>query len=170
MKPIKYGIKSYILCDSTTAYCYHIKPYCAESLTLIQTVTILMSDLKNKGYHLYMDNFYNSMKMSTAMLEIGTHTCGTMRRNRGEPEETDVTIGQLQPQQRIVRNNGKMIITSWRDRKLVKIISTHHHDGLRQVRERPKGGAEKLPKDRPVAVCDYNKYMKGKETNQTLFV
>ena len=169
-KPVKYGLKSYMLCDSITAYCYNLKPYTAESMTLVETVTWLLADLKGRGYHLYMDNFYNSMKMSTAMLKLKTHTCGTLRRNRGEPEETDVTQKDLEAGQRIVSNNGTVMITSWNDHKLTKVLSTHHQDGMNEVMERPKGAAEKVKKLRPAAVCDYNKYMKGKETNQTLFV
>ena len=170
-KPVRYGIRSYILCDSRTAYCYNVKPYTAEKrqMTLIETVTFLLHDLKNKGYHLYMDNFYNSMNMTTEMLSLKTHTCGTMRRNRGEPEDTDVTKKDLPYQERIVRNNGRVMITAWHDRKLVKVLSTFHPDRMLEVRERPKGGAQKEKKNRPAAICDYNKFMKGKETNQTFF-
>ena len=168
-KPVKYSIKSYILCDSVTAYCYNLKPYTAQHWTLVETVTWLLSDLKQKGYHLYKDTFYNSLNMSTEMLKLQTHTCGTLRRNRGEPEETDVTQKQLGVGERITRHNGRLIVTSWNDHKLTKILSTIHQDSMVEVMERPKGQAQRQKKMRPAAVCDYNKYMKGKETNQTYF-
>lgn len=37
-KPVKYGIKSYNLCDSETGYCFNLKPYCGESASLGDTV------------------------------------------------------------------------------------------------------------------------------------
>ena len=40
--PIKYGIKSYILCDSDIDYCYGHDVYVTESLSLEQTVCRLL--------------------------------------------------------------------------------------------------------------------------------
>ena len=123
-----------------------------------------MADLANKGYHLYMDNFYNSVQLSMDLLTLKTHTCGTMRRNRGEPKATDVTKAELGHHERVMRHNNTVLIQSWHDRKLVKVISTFHNDDLRTVMEKEKGGRVPVETERPVAVCDYNSYMKGKET------
>ena len=41
-KPTKYGIKSYILCDSGTGYCYSLKPYSGQHSSLEATVTFLL--------------------------------------------------------------------------------------------------------------------------------
>ncbi len=41
-KPIKYGIKSYILCDSETGYCFNMKPYCGESSPLKDTLSLFL--------------------------------------------------------------------------------------------------------------------------------
>lgn len=37
-KPIKYSIKSYILCDTGKGYCFNMKPYVGEGSTLPDTV------------------------------------------------------------------------------------------------------------------------------------
>lgn len=54
----------------------------------IQEIVLnLLDDLINKGYFLYMDNFYNSVNLSELLLSKNTYVCGTLRKNRGEPEE-----------------------------------------------------------------------------------
>ena len=85
-KPVRYGIRSYIMSDSETGFCLDIIPYCGESAALVDTVVKLLGEYAGKGHHLYMDNFYNSVKLCYKMLELKTHVCGTLRRNRGEPE------------------------------------------------------------------------------------
>lgn len=62
-KPIKYGIKSYILCDSGKGYCFNMKPYVREGSTLPDIVFELLDRLPGHGYTLYMDNVYNSVTL-----------------------------------------------------------------------------------------------------------
>ncbi len=94
-KPIRYGIKSYILCDSETGYCYAMKPYCGEQVALADTVVNLLGDLAGYSYRLYMDNFYNSVTLCHRLLTLKTHVCGTLRKSRGEPPaiHSDLGIG-----------------------------------------------------------------------------
>ena len=41
----------------------------------------------HKGYHLYQDNYYNSVELSEMLLEKDTNVCGTLRLERGVPKE-----------------------------------------------------------------------------------
>ena len=36
----------------------------------------------DRGHHIFMDNFYNSVRLSQKLLKRKTHTTGTLRRNR----------------------------------------------------------------------------------------
>ena len=100
-KPTRYGIKSYILCDSRTGYCHAMQPYVGIGSTVGEIVNNLLGDLLDSGYTLYMDNFYNSVELSSELLKRKTHTVGTLRRNRGAPsavnnvEERDLQEGLL---------------------------------------------------------------------------
>ena len=100
-KPTKYGIKSYILCDSRTGYCHALQPYCGTSSRIEEIVKNLLGDLLDRGYTLYMDNFYNSVELTGELLMRKTHTVGTLRRNRGAPavindvEQRDLQEGLL---------------------------------------------------------------------------
>ena len=87
-KPCRYGIRSFILACSETAYCHSLQPYCGEYSSLLDTVTGLLGDLAGHGYILFMDNFYNSVALSEHLLELKTHTCGTIRGNRGPPPKS----------------------------------------------------------------------------------
>ena len=64
-----------------------IIPYCAESSPLVDTVVKLLGNYADKGHHLYMDTFYNSVKLCYELLKMKTHVCGTLRQNRGEPQD-----------------------------------------------------------------------------------
>ncbi len=44
-KPVKYGVKSYILTDSVNSYCWNLKPYCGVGNTLKDTVLELFDNL-----------------------------------------------------------------------------------------------------------------------------
>ena len=76
-KPTKYGIKSYILCDSRTGYCHAMQPYVGTSSKMEDIVmNLLGDDLLDKGYTLYMDNYYNSVELCGELLRRKTHTVG----------------------------------------------------------------------------------------------
>ena len=58
-KPIKYGIRSYILCDSANAYSWALDIYASEGMKLEETIRRLLDTCLHKWHSLYMDNFYN---------------------------------------------------------------------------------------------------------------
>ena len=48
----------------------------------------LMQSLLNKGYHLYVDNYYCCPHLAESLVAAGTMVCGTVRSNRvGMPRE-----------------------------------------------------------------------------------
>ena len=86
MKLTKYGITSYILCESKSGYCQDMKPYDGETSRTNGIVMEQLGDeLVNKGHTLYMDNYYNSIRLTHALLAQRAHTVGTLRKGRGAP-------------------------------------------------------------------------------------
>lgn len=61
-KPIKYGIKSYVIADSITSYCWNLRVYDGLPQTLHHTIFGLLEGLENLNHKLFMDNFYNSVR------------------------------------------------------------------------------------------------------------
>nr|CAI5853426.1 unnamed protein product [Callosobruchus analis] len=85
-KKSKYGIKFYELCSST-GYVLNIEIYKGKSnrddargSTKINSLVLrLLQPFLDKGHHIYMDNFYNSVQLSEILLKGKTHTTGTLR-------------------------------------------------------------------------------------------
>ena len=130
---------------------------------MIATVDHLLGDLKGHGYHLYMDNFYNSVTMTDHLLEqCATHVCGTLRTNRGAPPVVNkATVKTLNKGESVSRNNGKVLVTAWRDKKVVKVLSTIHEDKMVAVKQRQKGQRHGVTVQKPLSIREYNKYMSG---------
>jgi hypothetical protein len=40
-----------------------------------------------KGYHLYQDNYYISVRLAEELLQKSIQVCGTIRVNRGFPKD-----------------------------------------------------------------------------------
>ena len=79
-KPIKYGIKAYILDDSNSGYCWNMDIYYGQGKPLRDTVFDLPADTCLHLWHsLYMDNFYNSVELSEELLALRVHTVGMLR-------------------------------------------------------------------------------------------
>ena len=85
-----------------------------------------------------MNNFYNNVDMSEALLAQGFHTVETLRNNRGEP----LTIRNPQRMQRhevIAMDNGKVIVLAWKDKRIMKAISTKHDGSVCSITRRKDG-------------------------------
>ena len=68
-KPTKYGIKAYILADSKTGYCWNLDFYHQQKKSIKETVKYLLTDKCIGLWHtLYMEIFYNSVKLSKNFL------------------------------------------------------------------------------------------------------
>ncbi|XP_066937335.1 piggyBac transposable element-derived protein 4-like [Macrobrachium rosenbergii] len=61
-KPSKYGIKLYMLCEAKSGYVIDFLTYGGSTSTLKDIVFTLMGPLLDKGYHVFMDNYYNSIE------------------------------------------------------------------------------------------------------------
>ena len=161
-KPVKYGIKSYILADSKTHYCWNLDLFHRVKKTLKETVQGLLTQKCLHLWHtLYMDNFYNSVDLSETLLAQGVHTVGTLRNNRGKPS----TIRNPQRMQRhdvIAMDNGKVMVLAWKDKRIVKAISTKHDGSVLPITRRKKGGHRAIEEVmKPASIVDYNQHMSG---------
>ncbi|XP_014677366.1 PREDICTED: piggyBac transposable element-derived protein 4-like [Priapulus caudatus] len=139
-KPIKYGIKGYILADSATGYCWNIDLYCGNYTPLSVTIYNLLDRLLNHGYCLYMDNFYNSVSLAESLAAAGTWVCGTLRKNRGGPAIIN-KIGKvikLRKGEVISRDNGTVMVMTWMDKRPVTMISTMHDDSFGEAAKRDR--------------------------------
>ena len=108
-----------------------------------------------------MGNFYNSIKLSEDLLTQRIHTVGTMRSHRGEPKEIRCPTN-LEKHCTVARDNGKVVVVGWKDKRLVKVLSAKHDDSIMTITRRKKGpGAQLEEVQKPECIIEYNKYMSG---------
>ena len=156
----------WVLSDSATGYVYKFKIYTGKEDDIshglaYSVVTGLMSELKRKGYHLYMDNYYTSPKLVKDLFEDGIYSSGTVRSNRKHfPPELKPKKGQS-----MVRGDMEVLyhdyITAvhWMDKRDVLMLSTIYQDETVNVDRR--SGHSMLSVSCPKIVQDYNAHMGG---------
>ena len=97
-KPIKRGIKVWVLGDSQTGYFSKFEIYCGKGSSPeknlgTRVVKTLTEPLKGKFHHVYFDNFFTNEQLMTELEEDGVYACGTARKDRkGFPEQLKVNL------------------------------------------------------------------------------
>ena len=89
-KPIKWGIKVFVLADATNGYIRTFQIYTGRSLEdgsssvglCTKVVLDHMSGLEGSGLHLYTDNYYTSPSLYLHLYNHGINACGTAHPNR----------------------------------------------------------------------------------------
>lgn len=176
----KFGIKFFVLCDSLTGimfrtilYCGKLDDMAGQGLTS-RIVLNLCADLLNNGHSLYMDNYYNSVRLAEHLLENGTYVTGTMRAitvKAACPPVHNKTYTKADQGSIIARvtNNGEIEVSKWQDTRSVLMISTEYPAKLVRVQvkqftswKNKKADAAKTKyKMKPACIPIYNKYMGG---------
>lgn len=160
-KKAKYGIKFYELC-SPDGYVLNIEMYKGKQFSsgaltskIDSLVLRLMTPYLNKGHHLIMDNYYNSVNLSNLLLNHKTHTTGTLRSNRrGNPKY--VVQKKLKRGDHIWKRQNKVYVSKWKDKRDVLCITTNYQPKM--IVSKNKYGQEK-PK--PIEIAKYNEFMSG---------
>ena len=140
-----------------------------SSLGLAHRVVLDLLDddrLKNKGYHVYMDNFYTSPALFRDLRDRGFEACGTIRSNRvGIPE--DIRSVKLKKGESHFSQDDSMLFMKWKDKRDVLMLSTFHDDTFIEKRRRTRhaeDGVEVIQK--PAVVEEYNLHMGGVDKGQ----
>ncbi|XP_053319679.1 piggyBac transposable element-derived protein 4-like [Spea bombifrons] len=167
-KRSRYGIKLYKLCESETGYTQAFRVYegknshldppgCPEHLgTSAKIVWDLIFPLMNKGYHLYVDNFYTSVPLFKLLCCFDTVACGTIRKNRvGFPQ--DLAQTRLRKGETSALRQEELLALKFMDRKEVCMLTTIHDEKTVEVSVRGRAGVTR----KPVCIRAYNKNMGG---------
>ena len=126
----------------------------ASSKIVIQ----LMNEYFHKGHCLVMDNFYNSVTLTRFLKEqCGTDVLGTLNRRRKDtpPDIKALVEPRIKKDEIVARHCSKITVLSWKDVKLVTMISTYHNA------DTAPGQRAGVACNKPLVVHSYNKYMDG---------
>ena len=176
MKPNKWSIKTFQLCESETGYTLNVQVYDGspqtwdESLGLPPNASVtqilVMKLLKDaqclqKGHHLYMDNYYNSPDMFQQLEKQGVLAAGTVSLARkNTPKVCKVKpMKNVPPALRgkvLWSRKDNLLCLVWYDKRRVATLSTiHKAEAVKALNCRKKEVVK------PVVVADYCKYMFG---------
>ena len=161
-KAHKYGIK-YFEVTSWDGLILRIVLYTAEGFPdpdeLGQSGAIvlqLMKDFLYQGYQLYMDNWYNSVKLFQVLADRFTYVCGTVNPRRvGLPKKLLAT--KLKKNQWVWLSNKSLVVCMWYDKRNVLTMSNMHPEVKMEKINNRRGQSVYKPN----TVLDYNRYMSG---------
>ena len=164
-KRARFGMKAYKLCSSdgkaagyTAAFKIYMGQDRSEVPASMKAVTDLMhaAGLFEKGYQLYLDNWYSSPTLFHYLQSRKTEAIGTVRLTRKYMPK-DLTAKERGATD--VRTTGSgLLAMAWKDKKQVNMLSTVHR-GDEWVQLPPNRRGEVRTK--PGCVVDYNNGMKG---------
>lgn len=158
----KFGIKLYVLCEpkgmslKIIVYSGAADRQLSGSLHTEKVVLCLLEKYLGVGHSVFMDNFYNSVKLTKDLLEKKTYVTGTLRANRkGNPPE--VLTKKLKKGELVMQfdTNGICVI-KWKDRREILAISSEFSGQLEEVRTQRGQVVMK-----PQIINEYNKFMAG---------
>jgi hypothetical protein len=168
LKRARFGIKIFSLCESVTGYTYHFRIYGGKDAPddIIHQVQMpggktdhltvfMVRPLLDMGYHLYIDNWYTSLKLIHYLGTRQTAVCGTMRKNRVPAQVRDIQtpVGETS-----ARRSGQCLIQKYRPKstKVVFIASSIHDETTAQVYQGRGRSRKEITKPETVLDCNPN--------------
>ncbi|XP_042875142.1 piggyBac transposable element-derived protein 4-like [Penaeus japonicus] len=172
-KRARFGLKIYKLCVSsgpTCGYTCNFNFYTGQDRGVLPASHKAVADLMesaevlDKGYSLYVDNWYSSPTLFHWLQGRKTNACGTVRGNRKfMPTDFPQRLRQNDMERRSTSTG--MLCIKWADKKQLYVLSTMHTSAMVET-ERVNRKGEKVIK--PQAVIDYNEGMKGVDVGDQL--
>lgn len=181
MKPHKWGLKLFMLCDSKSGYCTKfelyqgrkgINPLQESEKTGPAAVLRNIKHMTGSGGVLYCDRYYTSVKLFLELLSWGIFAVGTIKTNiRGFPKDiimprnTKFSRGRSNA---MVANTAKgpIVAISWKDTKPVHCISTAYMNNPCIIKRRIKQNKENFDCLEPL--LQYQEHMGGVDLHDFL--
>ena len=168
LKRARFGIKCFMLCEDS-GYTFKFKIYTgrenvpppAGALSVSERVVAdLIEPLLDKGYHLYIDNWYTSIPLLKFLFDHGTLACGTIQSNRkGFPDP--VKKAKLKRGEVKAYRSNELLSMKFKDKRDVLMLTTIHNEEM-------VPGQRLAAHHKPRCISDYNKYMGGVDRTDQL--
>ena len=128
--------------------------------SLREVVADLIQPLRDKGYHLYVDNGYTIVTLFQYLFEHSTQACGTICSNcKGYP--VPVKQAKLKRGEVTAHRSNELLAMKFKDKRDVPMLTTIHNEEMTPGRN--------AAHEKPKCIVDHNKYIGGVErTNQLL--
>ena len=135
-KPVRWGIKSFLLCEAKTGYILDAEIYTGRvrdrhwpllgSAGSVVRRLVENSQVTNKNHMLFMDRFYNSVALFHMLKkELGVLAAGTVMPSRKHyPKELGRRLTERGRYE--FRCRGALCAIAWKDRKPIHFLSNYH--------------------------------------------
>ena len=173
-KPTKWGIKLWVLADSSNGYTVDFDVYIGKAAG--QTVSAnglgfdvvvkLMEHFLNQGYHLFVDNFYTSVTLFKHLFTVGVPATGTIMETRRDfpPILKNGKAWAKKEKRGSMRwhRDPPCLALQWVDNKVVSMLTTidNANDQVQVSRKSKTAGVwstKVVPQ--PKTISNYNKYI-----------
>jgi len=176
LKPIKIGLKAYVLCESSTGFVLNWDLHTGEIKdddygVTYKIVMKLTESYEGEGYVVFMDRFYTSLQLFTDLKMFNIGAVGTIQQNRAQlSKEHQESIQSLQYDEIIYfRNSEELLLSVWKDRKSVLVVSNYHQPEEEETERRTRRKdytettvpGEKVLLSIPKSIIDYTAHMGG---------
>lgn len=176
----RWGVKLWMVCDAVSHYCMNFFVYRGargadkeeiqeKGLSYFVVVKLLeMGNLLNKGYHIFIDNFFTSMKLAKYLYQKCTAMTGTLRSNRkGIPKDL---LSKFEVGKCMHKRKDQRLIVAFREKqsqkKQVLLLST---DETAEFERRTKRrGTAMILSNKPKMIRNYNDFMGGVDGNDQM--
>ncbi|XP_042894239.1 piggyBac transposable element-derived protein 4-like [Penaeus japonicus] len=165
LKICKLCVSSGPTCGYTCSFRFHTGQDRGEFPASHKAVADLMesADVLNKGYTLFVDNWYTSPTLFHWLQGRKSNACGTVRANRKwMPKD----FAKLKLNEVDVRSTPTgMMCLKWVDKKPIHVLSTMHTSEMVETGRLNRHGHKEV---KPKAIRDYNEGMKGVDVGDQL--
>ena len=151
-KPVKWGIKAFLLADAHNGYVHNMKIYCGSGGQRTQSpnnmIVELTEGLRDLGHHVYFDNYYCSVPIVENLSTKGIGCTGTIQKNRRFLPKEIKNPDNLVKGQAIYKKKGNLLALVYKDKRDVRILTNMHNNQLSHD-------------GKPIALNDYSRWMRG---------
>jgi len=162
-KPVRYGIKLFLVCDSFNGYCLNSIVYTGkntttklDSFSATDTVVIrLIEKYLNLGKTLFVDNYFTSKNLIKYLIKKKTYLVGTMKKNRIE-KITQIKTPEKNNFSNYYNTDDNYIITVYNDKKVVYLANSK--EVVTKIEKVNKFGEKKTV---PSIIMLYNRFSRG---------
>ena len=173
-KPTKWGIKLWVLADSSNGYTIDFNVYIGKAAGRevsanglgYDVVMKLMNPFFNQGYHLYVEIFYTSVTLFKHLFARGVGATGTIVETKRDfpvnlKNGKQWAKGKDRGSMRLERDPPCLAL-QWLDNKVVSVITTIDNANVKDHvarKQKTAGRWTSVQVPQPRAIVNYNKFM-----------
>ena len=180
-KPIKWGIKTFLLCESKSGYIVNAEIYTGkrddgnviDNIGVTGNLVVRLTDtdeIKGQNHIVYTDRFYTTVTLAEILLTRGIRLCGTAMTNRlSFPKDLKRRSKELAKGEYVLLFNGEVAAIVWCDKRPVFFVSSVYVDApVTTVQRYDATQQKRVPINCPEAVKSYNIHMGGTNLNDQM--